>query len=235
MNKLIVVTGGSKGIGKAIIEKFMENDFDAITCGRNPADLVQLERELKARFANSQIHTFVADLAVKDDVTKFCRFIVERAGPVDVLVNNAGYFVPGEIASEADGTLEQMISANLYSAYHMTRGIVPGMKDRRSGHVFNMCSVASFMAYPNGGSYSISKFALLGFSKTLRVELRQHAIRVTSVMPGATKTRSWEDSGLPDERLMDVSDIAETIYAAWSLSSRSVVEEIIIRPMLGDI
>jgi short-subunit dehydrogenase len=235
MNKLIVVTGGSKGIGRAIIEKFVTHEFDVVTCGRNADDLKDLEAEFKQSFPTQKIYTFAADLSVTDQVNKFCHFIIELNRPVDVLVNNAGFFIPGQITTEPQGTLEQMISANLYSAYYTTRGIIGGMKQRRSGHIFNMCSVASFMAYPNGGSYAISKFALLGFSKTLRAELKEHAIKVTSVMPGATRTRSWDAANLPDDRFIDVNDIAETIYSAWSLSQRSVIEEIIIRPMEGDI
>jgi short-subunit dehydrogenase len=235
MSKLIVVTGGSKGIGKAIIEKFASQKFDVVTCGRNANDLEALSSEIADRHPGQRLFTFVADLARKDDVQKFSQFISALERPVDILVNNAGYFVPGEISTEPDGILEEMINANLYSAYHMTRGVVAGMKQKRSGHIFNMCSVASFMAYPNGGSYSISKFALLGFSKTLRAELKDYAIKVTSVMPGATKTRSWDAAKLPEERFIDAGDLAETIYSAWSLSNRSVVEEIVIRPMLGDI
>jgi short-subunit dehydrogenase len=128
-----------------------------------------------------------------------------------------------------------MINANLYSAYNTTRGIVPGMKKKRSGHIFNICSIASIKAYDNGGSYAISKFAMLGFSKCLREELKEFGIRVTAVLPGATRTASWAASDLPDERFMRIEDIAETIYAAYTLSGRSVVEEVIIRPQLGDI
>jgi short-subunit dehydrogenase len=128
-----------------------------------------------------------------------------------------------------------MINANLYSAYYATRGLVHSMRERRSGHIFNICSVASIKAYPNGGAYAISKFAMLGFSKCLREELKPFNIRVTAVMPGATKTRSWEGANLPDERFMKTEDIAETVYAAYLLSERSVVEEIILRPQLGDI
>jgi short-subunit dehydrogenase len=128
-----------------------------------------------------------------------------------------------------------MINANLYSAYYATKGLVHLMKEKKSGHIFNICSVASIKAYANGGAYAVSKFAMLGFSKCLREELKTFNIRVTALMPGATKTRSWEAADLPDERFMTTGDIADTVYAAYSLSERSVVEEIIIRPQLGDI
>jgi short-subunit dehydrogenase len=235
MHKLIVVTGGSKGIGRAILEKFASQGYDVVTCSRNQAELNELKDHFGRNYPGIKVFTTKADLSIKSDVISFTNFVSALDRPVDVLVNNAGFFVPGEIITEPDGTLESMIDANLYSAYHTARGIVPRMKQERSGHIFNICSIASIKAYANGGSYAISKFAMLGFSKCLREELKIHNIRVTSVMPGATQTRSWEGSGLPDERFMTIGDIAETVFAAYALSSRSVVEEIILRPQLGDI
>lgn len=235
MRKLIVVTGGSKGIGRAIIERFITAGFDAATCARNENELSAMKSELQIKNPQAKVFTKAVDMAKKSQVKDFTNFISELDRPVDVLVNNAGYFIPGEISTEPDGTLESMIDANLYCAYHTTRGLIQAMKARKSGHIFNICSIASIKAYANGGSYAISKFALLGFSKCLREELKNYQIRVTAVLPGATKTRSWEASDLPEERFMKIEDIAETIYSAHSISERSVVEEIIIRPQLGDI
>jgi short-subunit dehydrogenase len=193
-----------------------------------------MKDDLEKKFGVS-VFVQSVDMSKKDAVAKFSTFILSLNRTIDVLINNAGYFVPGEISEEKDGILESMIEANLYSAYNMTRGVVKKMKETRTGHIFNMCSIASIEAYPNGGSYAISKFAFLGFSKCLREELKPHAIRVTAVMPGATRTASWEGTDLPDERFMSAEDVAESIFAAYSLSPRSVVEEILIRPQLGDI
>jgi short-subunit dehydrogenase len=115
------------------------------------------------------------------------------SGKVDILINNAGIFTPGSIYNEEDGLLQSMIETNVYSAYHLTRCLVPKMIEAKQGHIFNMCSIASLNAYANGGSYSISKFALLGFSKNLREELKPHHIKVTAVSPGAVMSDSWGD------------------------------------------
>ena len=235
MNKRIVVTGGTRGIGRAILERFATEGFDLITCARNKSDLDELKADLMNRFPASRIDVHVVDMSRKAEVDHFCGTIRKEVGAVDVLVNNAGFFIPGEIATEADGSLESMIEANLYSAYYATRGLVAEMRKAKHGHIFNICSIASIQAYPNGGSYAISKFALLGFSKCLREELKTTGIRVTAVLPGATLTSSWEGAGLPDERFIPADDIAESVFNAWKLSSRSVVEEILIRPQLGDI
>ncbi len=234
MNKLIVVTGGTKGIGRAILARFAQAQFDVVTCSRNGDDLQGLAMELETNF-NIKAFVKVTDMADKKQIKSFAEFVISLNRQIDVLVNNAGFFVPGSILKEAEGSLESMIDSNVYSAYYTTRGLAQLMIGNRYGHIFNMCSIASIKPYPNGGSYAISKFALLGFSKVLREELKEFGIRVTAILPGATRTASWDGVDLPDDRFIKVEDIAETIYSAYSLTTRSVVEEIIIRPQLGDI
>lgn len=235
MNKLIVVTGGTKGIGRAIIELFCANGFDAVTCSRNEEDLQDFKHSLEERFGNVKLYTLKADLSVRSEVSRFGNFVKEIGRVPEVLVNNTGVFIPGQVLEEEEGALEKMIETNLYSAYHLSRQLLPDMVARQSGQLFNMCSVASIMAYNNGGSYSISKFALLGMTKVLREELKEKGIRVTAVMPGATLTASWEGVELPPERFMKSEDVAEACWSAYNMSPRSVVEEIIIRPQLGDL
>jgi short-subunit dehydrogenase len=235
MRKLIVVTGGSQGIGRAIVSKFATEDFDVVTCARHAGDLEVLKMQIEKLHPGASIFYKQTDMTVRAQVDAFAAFVLSLNRPVSVLVNNAGYFVPGEISTEPEGNLESMINANLYSAYHLTRALVGDMKHNKSGHIFNMCSIASIQAYPNGGSYAISKFALLGFSKCLREELKGFQIRVTAVLPGATNTRSWAGAGLPEERFIRPEDVAAAVYSAHALSPHSVVEEIIIRPQEGDI
>ena len=235
MRKLIVVTGATKGIGRAIAERFAQEDFDVVICARKSDELEKLKTDFGTKYPSSKVHVQTADMADRKQIDTFVNFIRQIGRPVDVLVNNAGYFVPGSIATEKEGVLEDMMNANLFSAYHMSRGLVDQMIARKSGHIFNMCSIASIKAYANGGSYAITKFALLGLSKCLREELKSSGIRVTAILPGATRTASWDGVDLPEERFMSVEDVAETVYAAYSLSKRTVVEEILIRPQLGDI
>ena len=234
MKKLIVVTGGTKGIGKAIIEKFAMEGFDVVTCSRNLEELENLEKEITQTKAIN-FYFMKADLSIKSEVDSFGKYIAELNRPVDVLVNNAGLFIPGQVHTEEDGTLEKMISTNLYSAYHLSRALIPAMKSQNSGYIFNMCSTASITPYVNGGSYCISKFAMLGMSKVLREEMKPFGIKVTSVIPGATLTASWEDTDLPPERFMKPEDVAAAVWAAYAVSPQAVIEELIIRPQLGDL
>ncbi|MEY3367184.1 MAG: hypothetical protein RI973_339 [Bacteroidota bacterium] len=230
----IVITGATKGIGRAIAEKFASEGFDLAVSARTAADLEEMRETLEAKYGISVL-TGVADMRIKSEVLAFAQQVTSQWGAVDVLVNNAGVFVPGEISAEPEGNLERMIETNLYSAYHFTRAMLPTMLEKRSGHIFNMCSIASVIAYPNGGSYSISKFALLGFSKVLREELKQQGIRVTAILPGATWSDSWAGVDLPASRLMLASDIALAVWSAWQMSPAAVVEELIVRPQLGDL
>ncbi len=234
MKKLAVITGGSKGIGKALVHKFASMDFDIITCARNQKDLNTLKTEVEQHYKIS-CHVFAVDMSDKQQVMTFASQINKMEGHVEVLINNAGLFIPGQVHTEEEGSLEMMINTNLYSAYHLTRSLVPAMKQRNKGHIFNMCSTASFVPYVNGGSYCISKFALLGMNKVLREEMKEHNVRVTAIMPGATLTASWEGVDLPEERFMKPEDVAETIASAYLMSHRTVIEEIIMRPQLGDI
>lgn len=230
-----VITGASRGIGKAIAEIFAMHGYDLYLTSRDQDKLFQTVEELKTRFPEISIDGKPFNLAIKQQAILFAQWVVQAEGDIDVLVNNAGSFIPGNISDEPDGALETMMEVNLYSAYHTTRTLLPKMKAAGSGHIFNICSIASMAAYPNGGAYSISKFALLGFSKNLRHELMEQGIKVTAVLPGAVYTDSWKGSGVEEQRIMKPEDIASMIYAASQLSSQAVMEEIILRPQLGDL
>jgi short-subunit dehydrogenase len=190
--------------------------------------------ELNEKYNNS-VKCFAADLTDKKDVLKFADWLLKQNGGKDVLVNNAGDFLPGSIYNEEEGTLEKMISVNLFSAYYLTRALLPAMMKKRSGHIFNMSSIAALGAYHNGGSYSISKYALMGFSKNLREEMKSFNIKVTTIYPGAVYTSSWKDSGVLPQRVMESNDIANMVYVTSLLSPQACVEDIVIRPILGDL
>ena len=230
-----VVTGGTKGIGKALVEKLASEGFSVITCARHEADLQQLQEDIRSAHPEAAVFTMVGDLSRKEEVLAFVEFCHRQTGRVEVLVNNAGAFLPGQIHNEEEGTLEYLFRLNVQSAYYLTRGLMGAMMEAKQGHIFNLCSTASIMGYPNGGSYCITKHALHGLTRVLREELKPHGVRVTAVIPGATFTASWEGAGLPAERFMKPEDVAEAVWMAYSLSGQTVMEELLLRPQLGDI
>ncbi len=230
----VVITGASKGIGRAIAEIFAANGHDLFLCSRGEVALYKTMEELMIKYPAVAIKAKPADLSVKEAAQAFGNWCLSIAVP-DVLINNAGLFEPGSVNNEPDGLLESQLSVNLYSAYHLTRTILPAMMKRKTGHIFNMCSIASLHAYKNGGAYSISKYAMHGFTKNLREEMKEYYIKVTGIFPGAVMSDSWDNYDNSSKRIMEASDIAQLVYAASQLSAQACVEDIVVRPQLGDL
>ncbi len=233
----IVITGASKGLGKAMAVEFAQDKqgHHLFLCARHAAELEQTGKELQGRFPRTAIHTKTCDVGDKTSIQEFAAWINSLSDKIDILINNAGIYLPGSAYGEADGNLEKLMEVNTYSAYHLSRLLLPGMMAAKKGHIFNICSIASLNAYPNGRAYGISKYAMYGFSKNLREEMKPHGIKVTHVLPGAAFTDSWSGSDIDPKRIMEASDIAKMLYAAAHLSPQACVEEIIMRPQLGDL
>ena len=244
MGMNVVITGASKGIGKAVAEIFAANNHNLFLCSRGEVALYKTMEELLNKYPSVIIKAKPFDLSIKEQAKDFGVWCLGFGTP-GILVNNAGLFEPGSIYNEPEGLLERQLAVNLHSAYHVTRTLLPSMIERnslalrqaqgQSGHIFNLCSIASLNAYENGGAYSISKFALYGFSKNLREEMKPHGIKVTHVIPGAAYTNSWSGSNIDPKRIMEAGDIAKMIFAASQLSTQACVEELVIRPQLGDL
>jgi len=234
MNFTAVVTGASKGIGFSVAKRLAEAGFSLFIVGRDNDRLVDAKSQLLLAGA-PEVHAFSGDLS-QSDVAKACvAAIANTWDSLTVLVNNAGVFLPGTMMEEEEGQFETLMTTNMNSAYHITKGLWTLLKKSPRAHVFNMCSIASITAYAAGGSYSVSKFAMLGFSKSLRLEGMPHDIRVTAILPGATLTESWAGVDLPSTRFIQPEDVANTLYSAFLINENTVMEEVVLRPVLGDI
>ncbi|MDZ4756941.1 MAG: SDR family oxidoreductase [Bacteroidota bacterium] len=232
--KNIVITGGTRGIGLATVQIFAAGGYNISFCARNYIMVEKLVEELRESYPNQTFFGFSADITVKEELQLFAKKIIEKFEHIHLLINNAGMFEPGGISTEEEGVFERQIATNVAAAYHLTRAILPVMQNNE-GNIINIGSTASFTPYVNGGSYCISKFALLGFSKVLREELKPRGIRVTSVLPGATLTDSWEGTILPQSRFMQATHVARALWDVHHLPATTVVEELVMRPMQGDI
>lgn len=233
----IVITGASKGLGFAIAEAFAADSHPHtfFLCARNQNELGEAVQKLVQKQTHHIIQTRTCDITNKEEVAAFAVWILQQTTTIDILVNNTGSFLPGGILNEADGTLQTMININLYGAYHLTKALLPNFVQNQKGHIFNICSTAALDAYPGGSSYSISKFALMGFSKNLREELKEHNVKVTTVYPGSFYSDSWKGSDIDPKRIMETADIANMIHTAAYLSPQACVEEIVLRPQLGNV
>ena len=230
----VIITGASRGMGKGMAERFAEGGHEILITARNQSKLDEVAREIMSKQPGARVSGKAADATVPEQVRAFGEWCLEKGQP-DVLINNAGIFEPGKLLDQPAGLLEGQLAVNLLSAYHLTRVIAPAMVKMGKGHIINICSIAGQRPYAHGGAYSISKYALNGFSQNLREELKPTGVKVTTVYPGAVLTDSWGDFDNSNHRIMEVSDIAQLVYQSTQLSVAACVEEIVVRPRLGDL
>ena len=229
------ITGATKGIGYAIARVFAAEGFNLAVTARSEADLAAWREVFRRDFPQCQLLALAADLSDKAQAQSFARQTREAFPAIDVLVNNAGLFRSGPILSEADEAMEEMMAVNLFAPYYICKLLAPALIGQPRAHIFNICSSASRQALPGKGAYGVTKGALLALTQALRLELRKQQVRVTAVLPGPTWSASWEGAELPPERLMPAEDLARAIWSAWAMAPTTVVEEILLQPMEGDL
>ena len=231
---IVLVTGASQGLGAAIAEAFAaEPEGRLALVSRNAERLRAVAEACRAKGATADV--FLCDVTDEAAVARMAADVTARFGVPDVLVVNAGAFTPGSIFETTPATFRAQLDANLTSAFLTTHAFLGAMAARGSGHLFYMASVASLRGYAGGAAYCAAKHGLLGLARVVREETKAHGLRVTALMPGATRTPSWDGTPEPDERFMPAEDVAAMVVAAWKLSGRSVVEELLMRPQLGDL
>jgi NAD(P)-dependent dehydrogenase (short-subunit alcohol dehydrogenase family) len=233
---VILVTGASQGIGSAIAKVFAKG-----LPGCRLALVARSEKNLRAvakacvKLGAGVVEVFPADVSVEADVDAVKAAVEKRFGVVDVLINNAGVFRAAPFGETSVKDFDEIVAANLRSVFLMSRAFVPAMAKRGRGDVFNMSSIAGLGAYPNSAAYCAAKFGVTGLSKVMREELREKGVRVCCVHPGATWSPSWSKSGVKEERIMPAADVARAFFDIYRLGRRTVVEEIVLRPQLGDL
>ncbi|MEQ8707188.1 MAG: SDR family oxidoreductase [Phaeodactylibacter sp.] len=229
----LVLTGATKGIGRAIAGRFAPVCAHIALVARTATDLKETQQALKAIAPGCTFEVFPCNLSDPEAVQGLCAALQAQYPSVDILINNAGAFLPGTILEEAAGALETMMAVNLFAPYHLSRALWPNMPV--GSHMFNIASVASREGYIGKGSYGITKAALLSLHHSLRHELTTKGIRVTAVLPGPTWSDSWAGADLPESRLLQAAEVAEALWNAWQMPPNAVIEEITIRPQLGDL
>lgn len=230
---VVVVTGASQGIGRAVAERFADDGVQVALWSRTASKLNEVADACRAQGADAM----VCPCDVTDDaqVGEAAASVLDAWGAPDVLVNNAGAFTPAPIDDTTPDAFRAQVDVNLNAPYVVTKAFLEPMRDRGSGHLFFMGSIASVTAYPGSVAYCAAKHGLLGLARVVREETKADGLRVTTVMPGATRTPSWDGTELPDERFMAPEDVADAVYDAYHLSPRTVVEEILLRPQEGDV
>jgi len=232
---VVLITGASQGIGAAIARVFARE-----IRGVRLALVARTEKNLKTVAGTcvklgSKAEIFSCDVSDEASVAAMAAAVTKRFGAVDVLVNNAGKFAGAPFTEMSAGDFDRMYAANLRSVFLVSRAFAPGMIKRGRGDIFNMSSIAGLGAYPGGAGYCAAKFGVTGLSKVMRAELKDKGVRVCCVHPGATWSPSWSGSGVKPERIMPAGDVARAFLDIYRLGRRTVVEEIVLRPQLGDL
>ncbi|MGV3546772.1 MAG: SDR family NAD(P)-dependent oxidoreductase [Pedobacter sp.] len=224
-----IITGATKGIGKAIALELAQSGYNIIACSRNLHELAALEAELRS--FNVDVLTVEADCGLKSDVLKFVDLALTFAPKIDVLVNNVGVFIPGSLIDEDDEVFENQLQVNLNASYFISKRIGKLMRKQAFGHIFNICSVASKTPVENAGSYSVTKAAMLSLNHVIRKELAPFKVKVTAIIPGSTYTASWEGTTLDKAKFVQPEDVAKVIKTVLLLSDGANVDEVTLSPL----
>jgi len=230
-----LITGATKGMGRSIAIAFAKEGVNLAICSRNADDLSAFKKELQTINSQVKVFTAVADGSKKDELLKFAAGAEQELGAITILVNSLGTYAYAGILDEADGAFEKMMDTNLMPAYHLYRHFGKKMIAAKHGHIFNICSVASLNAIAEAGSYSVTKTALLGLTKVMRLEMQKHGVKVTAIIPGSTLTDSWKGMDVDKDTMVSPEDIASAIINIYKMTPGANVDEIIIKPTPGQI
>jgi NAD(P)-dependent dehydrogenase (short-subunit alcohol dehydrogenase family) len=232
---VVLITGASQGIGAAIAKTFAKEVKGArlALVARNVRGLQATAKACGKLGARAEV--FECDVSNEASVALMAASVRQSFGPPDVVINNAGAFTMAPFVETKVDEFDRMIAVNLRSAFLVSQAFLPAMLKRKSGDIFFMSSIAGLGAYPNAAAYCAAKFGVTGLAKVLRAETKAHGVRVCCVHPGATWSPSWEQSGVKPERIMPAEDIARALLDVYRLSRRTVVEEMVLRPQLGDV
>ena len=230
---LVFITGASRGIGAATARAFAARGWRVALAARSEGALADVARACGDLGAEAR--AFPCDVTDAEAVEAAAEAVRQWGGTPDVVVNNAGAFEPGGVLETSPEAFRRQIEVNAVSAFLVTRAFLGGMLERGSGRVLMMGSVASVRGYPSGAAYGAAKHALLGLARSLREEVKGSGVSVTTLLPGATRTASWDGTDLPDDRFIPPEDVARVAVEVATLSGRTVVEEVLIRPDAGDI
>lgn len=238
-NKIILITGASSGIGQACARLFAEHGAKLILSARRVARLDDLAHELKQK-NHHQPYILPLDVRDKAHVKEQLESLPPEWRAIDVLINNAGLALDTlPLQQGIEDHWDTMIDTNIKGLLYVSRAVIPGMIDRKSGHIVNIGSVAGHDYYPNGNVYSATKHAVNAISKSMRLDMLGGPVRVTEIAPGAVETEfsevRWQDKQRAKEFYQDfeplvATDIADTILYCITRAPHINIEQMIITP-----
>ncbi|MEG4318036.1 MULTISPECIES: SDR family oxidoreductase [unclassified Microcoleus] len=233
--KQALITGASSGIGKATALAFAAAGINLALVSRESENLEAVAAA--AREFGVKAEAYPLDLAKIEQVQSGISAISAQFGPVDILVNSAGMGYTGSLTETPLADWQNVLDLNLTSVWQCILGILPGMRDRRSGIIINVSSIAGSQTFPNWGAYCVSKFGLMALSKTLAAEERARGIRVTAICPGSVNTPMWDTESVQADfdrtAMLTPEIVAQSILHAVQLPASAVIEEITLMSNAG--
>jgi short-subunit dehydrogenase len=233
--KNALITGATKGMGRAIAFAFAKQGLNLAICSRNIKDLEEIKAELQSINQQLNIVTVQADASKKDQLLHFAQKAEAELGQIHVIVNNVGIYQPTSIMDDAEDTFDILMNANLRPAYELYRYFGKKLAEAKDGHIFNICSIAAITPVTEAGTYTVTKAATLSLSNIMRLEMQQYGVKVTSVIPGSTLTSSWDGMQVDANKMVLPDDIASAVIAIYTMSAGANVNEITITPVFGQI
>ena len=232
-----IVTGASSGIGKATALAFAKSGIEVALISRSMDKLKAVAEEIEALETQGKVKVYSLDLEVLDRVKPEIDRICLDLGSVDILVNNAGMGYTNSLYQTPLEDWQKILNLNLTSAFACIQGVLPHMRDRSSGTIINVASIAAFNAFPDWGAYGVSKAALVALSKALSVEERANGIRTVTISPGSVNTPIWDTDTVQADfdrsAMLTPEDVAQSILHAALLPDSAVVESMIVMPNGG--
>ncbi len=227
----VLITGGSKGIGLSIAKVFARTtERPLILLARKEEELLVAKKECLKEGAK-EVDILVVDLLNHESIQE----INPEKLNVGILVNNAGSFLFKPLSETSQAEFEQQFQINTLGAFNLTQKVLPVLKERERGLIVNICSQASLKGYGDSGAYTMSKHALLGYTRSLRKELIDTKIAVSAINLGQTFSTSWDGVDIDPQELIDPEDVGRLVVSLSELSPRSVAEEIILSPQGGEV
>src|SRR6266436_2588100 len=229
MGKVALVTGGSRGIGRAIAMKLAELGADVAICGRASEKLRETADALQG--LTKKVFWQTADVTRADEVGEFVSATETKLGPIGILVNNAGIGLFGPAHEKSEDEWDRVHNTNLKSVFLVSRAVVPSMIRRGGGDIINISSLAGKNTFANGGIYCASKWGVIGLSGCMAEDLRDHGIRVSVICPGSTATEFSGRAPKDPSRALGPEDVAHAVETIATQGPRSFISEIHVRPL----
>lgn len=227
-HQIAIVTGGSRGIGRAVAEALLGAGWTVRFCSRSPESVERASRELAARFGE-RVSGRAVDVRSEEQVEAFVAEVVARDGRLDCLVNNAGIGRFGPVDELTGEAWREVVETNLAGAFYFLRAAARAMKPHGRGHVFNVASLAGRHAMAGGAAYNASKFGLVGMSEAAMLDLRPHGIKVAALLPGSVATEFGAGRGGSDWRIAP-EDLGALVLHLLSYPDRTLPSLVEIRP-----